>query len=376
MEKPQNYGRQRLTRIIFVQPHLRFGGAERQTVLVANHLAAMGHEIHVVLHCAAGGLTSELSSAVRVHDLRLESHIGSAVIARRLYGVLKSIPASLVIVKLWSSILASALIDGNRGVRHHVFNYCEDLDPTDHAKYIRFGAVKQWLIGRIFNRRANLSANTYTVAKSMVSVYGLKCMPVVIPSTVDVGLVNSLAVQTPSEFGPGTHILSVGSLIRRKGLDITLAALLEINRPLTWHILGDGPLNDNFRQFRDERGLLTIRLHEGTTNPYRFMAAADILVHSARSEAWGIVLLESIALGTPVLAADAIGPEEMHSVLGTNERIMRTYPVGDSRILSQVLEEMLNTKAPSLLEMQTYISRFSVEHAARSWLLRAEELLR
>lgn len=364
-----------MTRIAFLQPHLRFGGAERQTVIVANHLAAEGHEIHVILHRGGEGLADELSDAVRVHDLGLESHLATADVARRLHKTLKTIPPALVVVKLWSSILACAMIDGLPGVRHHVFNYCEDLDPRDHAKYIRLGKLKQRMIGWIFNHREHLSANTQTVANSMVDVYQLGQRPTIIPSTVDIERTNYLAQREPMKPKEGIHLVSVSSLIRRKGLEVTQKALLQINKPIEWHVVGEGPLKAELQAFEDSRGLLKITVHGGQSNPYPQMANADLLVHSARSEAWGIVLLEAMALGTPVLAADAIGPAEMQSRLGDRPDIMRTYPIGDATMLAQEIAEMIDQDIPSKSEMQGYISKFSLDGAASMWVERAKELL-
>lgn len=363
-----------MARIIFLQPHLRFGGAERQTVIVANYLASQGHEIHVILHRGGQGLASEISDGVIVHDLGLESHLATADVARRLYVVLRRIPPALVIVKLWSSILACAMVDRLPGARHHVYNYCEDLDPTDHAEYIRFGRAKQNLIGWIFNHRQHISANTQTVADSMVDVYRLRTRPAIIPSTVDIAKTNDLVASAAVDFGLGQHIVSVSSLIRRKGLDITRDALLSIDRPLHWHIVGEGPLREELDAFHDPRGLLTITAHGGHSNPYPFMAAADLLVHSARSEAWGIVLLESMAVGTPVLAADAIGPDEMHRALGDRDDIMRTYPVGDSAALAAGVVAMLDGVVAPAEEMIDYIRPFSMQSAAEMWVQRAERL--
>ncbi|MFF8187448.1 glycosyltransferase [Microbacterium sp. NPDC016588] len=365
-----------MARIIFLQPHLRFGGAERQTVIVSNYLASQGHEIHLILHHGGEGLASEVSDLVQVHDLGLESHLATADVARRLHRVLTQIPPALVIVKLWSSILACAMVDVLPGARHHVYNYCEDLDPTDHAEYIRFGRTKQKLISWIFNHREHLSANTQTVADSMVDVYRLRRRPAIIPSTVDIDRTNELATTDPVDFGPGTHIVSVSSLIRRKGLDVTRDALLSIDRPLHWHVVGEGPLREELDGFVDPRGLLTVTAHGGHTNPYRFMSAADLLVHSARSEAWGIVLLESMAVGTPVLAADAIGPKEMHEALGDRDDIMRTYPVGDSSALATMTVEMFDGQPAARQEMVDYIRPFSMQRAAEMWVERTDRLVR
>lgn len=366
-----------MSSFVFVQPHLRFGGAERQTVLVANALVARGHSVHVVLHSGGGGLRGGLRPEVTVHVLGLESHLLTVEVARRLHGVLRRIPRSLVVVKLWSSILACALIDRRAGVAHHVYNYCEDLDPTDHAEFIRFGAVKQRLVGRVFRSRPHLSANTDTVAGSMEQVYGLARRPEVIPSTVDpVAIRSSLATSDVPEPDVFT-VISVGSLIHRKGLDVTLAALERLGRRVHWRIVGEGPLAARFAAHHDPNGLLSITVEGGHAEPYGLMAASDVLVHSARSEAWGIVLLEALAVGTPVIAADSIGPAEMQRRLGDRPDLLELVPVGDVDALRERLAARATSTAdrPSVDDCADHIRLVTIDHAVRLWEGRAARLL-
>ncbi|WP_175415869.1 glycosyltransferase [Curtobacterium sp. SGAir0471] len=360
---------------IFVQPHLRFGGAERQTVNVANRLAENGHRVTVILHSGGGGLVPLLRPNVAVLVLGVESHAATVDVARRLHAVLRALPRSLVIVKLWSSILACAMIDRSRSVAHHVFNYCEDLDPTDHAEYIRFGRLKQRLIGSVFRARPLLSANTHTVADAMTDVYGLDHRPAVIPSTVDPVAIRSAAAASPCERDDAFTVVSVGSLIRRKGLDVTLAALEGLGVPVHWRVVGAGPLSDELARYRDPRGLLRVSVEGAHAEPYSFIAAADVLVHSARSEAWGIVLLEALAVGTPVLAASTIGPSEMQSLLGVRNDLLELFENGSAADLQARLRARLHTPRPALDDCDAYIEPVTLNHAVTRWERRAHDLL-
>lgn len=360
-----------MSSFVFVQPHLRFGGAERQTVIVSNALVARGHRVTVVLHTAVGGLTATLDPRVELIELGLESHLMTVEVARRLLRVLRQLPSSFVVVKLWSSILAVAMIDRLPALRHHVFNYCEDLDPRDHATYITLGRLKQHLVGRVFRSRPLLSANTGTVAASMVDVYGLASRPAVIPSTIDPSDVRRAAVAAPTERDAVFTVVSVGSIIPRKGLDVTLQALERLEAPVRWRVVGEGPLATDLERRSRASDRVRIELEGGRADPYGVMAAADVLVHSARSEAWGIVLLEAMAVGTPVIAADAIGPAEMRHALGDRPDLLRTVPVGDVPALSRAVETARLAPRPPLADFDAYVSPFTIETAVALWEDRA-----
>lgn len=364
-----------MSSFVFIQPHLRFGGAERQTVNIANSLVERGHRVTVVLHSGGGGLVPTLRPEVELRVLGLENHLATPVVARRLLGVLRQLPRSLVIVKLWSSILACAMIDRRAGADHHVYNYCEDLDPRDHASYIALGRAKQHLIGRIFRSRRHLSANTDTVASSMVEVYRLDREPVVIPSTIDPPAVRALANAAPRGRRDVFTVVSVGSLIPRKGLDRTWDALRGLERDVHWRIVGEGPLAHELSALRHRSDRVRVTLEGGHANPYGYMAASDVLVHGARSEAWGIVLLEAMAVGTPVVATGAIGPVEMQAALGDRPDLLQITAPDDGTALRRAVERAASTPRPDLASFDAYIAPFSVGRATELWEARAAQLL-
>ena len=106
-------------------------------------------------------------------------------------------------------------------------------------------------------------------------------------------------------------LLMVGSGFRTKGLDraiTALAALPEILRVKT-RLLVVG--QDNPRAFarQAEKQGLADRVHicSGRSDIPCLMHAADLLVHPARSELAGHVLIEAMAAGLPVLVSDVCG---------------------------------------------------------------------
>lgn len=361
--------------IVSVQPHLRFGGSERQSVLLANELNRRNVETAVIEFSSGGGLEAMLERDVTLIDLGMESHALLPVVAGRLYRTLRTLPPSLVILKLWSALLAGFMIE--RYLPQHRFVYAEDLDPTNHADFTRLGKLKQALIRQIFTRRDAVTANTFAVRDSMMKVYGLTTLPQVISSAVDIETldrVDPLVVDTPqynflASASEGVlRVVSVGSLIPRKGLQVTRDALAGIGFPVRWVILGEGPQLDEIQGWSTES--LEICALGGLPRPFDIVREGDLLIHSAWSEAFGIVVLEALGVGTPVICSETIGGREIASRLGKDERLLSTFPVGDVGALRDVVlraKEALHDRKP-LADFRRYIEPYSLAYTADAWI--------
>lgn len=208
----------------------------------------------------------------------------------------------------------------------------------------------------------------------MRSQYGLNKPIAVISSVVEPDLVRTKAAEAvvPDVFtSDKLNVVSVGSLIERKGLRETLEGLRKCDQPVRWHVVGEGPLRD-FLSSQSTEGV-EIVLHGGTPNPYGLMKAADVMVHGAVSEAFGIVLLEAMAVGTPVLAADSIGPSEMQGVLGRDETFLELYSRSDSSSLAEALNNQLRTRTTWQIDAADYVRPYVLDSTVRAWMARAEE---
>ena len=369
-------------RIVSVQPHLRYGGSERQSVLLANELSQRGVDNVVVEFSSGGGLEQLLDPRVELISLGMESHLLLPVVAQRLYLALRGMPPSLVILKLWSALLAGFMIE-NR-LPQHRFVYTEDLDPSTHSQYTRLGTFKQKLIKNIFTHRREITANTYAVRDSMVQVYGLSNMPQVISSAVDFEMLDQVderAESTPHyEFIASApagvlKVVSVGSLISRKGLDVTKEALQSAGLPVKWLIIGEGPLMSEIEHW--STGQLEVRALGGLPRPFDVVRHCDLLVHSAKSEAFGIVVLEALGVGTPVISSETIGGTEIASTLGSDARFLQTYPVGDVQVLRQLVAGRKDVAMDDVTvgDFRRYIEPYSLKHTADAWVEYAQRAL-
>jgi glycosyltransferase involved in cell wall biosynthesis len=95
----------------------------------------------------------------------------------------------------------------------------------------------------------------------------------------------------------------------------------------------------------------------------------DLLVHSSQSEAFGLVVLEALALGVPVIAADAIGPIEIQEHLGMNDAL-RLVPVGDPQALAIEITQFNKSKGgkDASEELAAYVKPYSISMTVEQWV--------
>lgn len=96
------------------------------------------------------------------------------------------------------------------------------------------------------------------------------------------------------------NLIAIGRLVPQKGFDILLQALKHIEIPnLETHIIGDGPLFGELNS-----GQPSVKFHGYQKDIKPYLASAGIFVCPSRWEGLGLVLVEAMAAGVPVVASD------------------------------------------------------------------------
>jgi len=102
------------------------------------------------------------------------------------------------------------------------------------------------------------------------------------------------------------RLLVIGSLIKRKGIDLLLLALAQSGiSGVEVVIVGDGPERESLALLSSQLGLHAVIEFAGAQPPHRvpeYLAACDLLVFPSRSEGRPNVVLEAMAAGRPVVA--------------------------------------------------------------------------
>ncbi|RRR97724.1 glycosyltransferase family 4 protein [Glycomyces terrestris] len=127
--------------------------------------------------------------------------------------------------------------------------------------------------------------------------------------------------------------LSVAALNERKRIDYLLEAFRrcrEEDPGLTLTLAGDGKLRANLEALAEELGLSGSVEFLGSVDPAEvpaLMAAHDLFVHTSRHETFGVVVVEALAAGTPVLVSRCGGSDQV--LRGIEDAAGRLYDVDD-----------------------------------------------
>jgi glycosyltransferase involved in cell wall biosynthesis len=197
----------------------------------------------------------------------------------------------------------------------------------------------------------------------------------VVPNAVDAKLV-ALRSLIPDEGAVSAHsdpvFVNVARHARQKNLPLLLRAFrayLDEGGSGTLVLVGAGPDTDELRKLASELGLGANVVFRGSLmNPFPQVAAATAFVLSSEEEGFGLVLVEAMALGVPVISTDCPGgPRE---ILRDGQAGL-LVPPGNERALAQALRRIATDAAlrSSLSSAgRERAADFSPSTVSRTWL--------
>ena len=159
---------------------------------------------------------------------------------------------------------------------------------------------------------------------------------VVIPNAVDpADFTRSTVPLSPPEHYP---IGFIGRLDPVKRVTDLVEAVCPIGRHVTLDIFGDGPDRENIERRIEGAGADTVTLRGIIRRPQEVLPGMGLLVLPSEAEGFGLVLIEAMAAGVPVVATDAPGIRDVvqHEVNGL------LVPVGAPAALTAAIERVIS----------------------------------
>lgn len=218
------------------------------------------------------------------------------------------------------------------------------------------GGFERWLqrtsFGRLYPFADKLIVTSEGVADDTAAYTGLAREHIeVVPSPVvpDSLLSAELAKPDHAWFGDNQPplIVSVGELGARKDFQTLLRGFARLRKTRACHlmILGRGKQKDELEQLASELGVADdVEFPGFVDSPYAYLAHADLFAFTSRWEGLGFVIIEALAVGTPVVSTDCpSGPAE---ILHGGE-YGALISVGDDEALTKAMVDTLDHPLPA-----------------------------
>jgi len=318
-------------RIVMYIHNLSGGGAERIWAVVASGLASLGHDVLLVTDSAADENLALLDPAVRTEVLG-GSHL---VTVARLAAVLRrerpdialsAVSGSnfkLALAKL-AAVSSTPIVISYHGFWEHRTGWLGWL-----------GCASMGLLSRLAARtiavsdglRDHLVARWRASASRTIRIYN------------PIGVAKAPPVDRDSLMTREELVLCVGRLIDDKDVGNVLRAFARLDRPnARLLILGEGPERPRLEALVERLGIADrVSMPGYVPEPWAYYAKARCLVHGAKQEAFGNIIVEALAYGLPVVATACPGPSE---ILG-HGRFGAVVPIGDDKALADALKAAL-----------------------------------
>ena len=238
------------------------------------------------------------------------------------------------------------------------------------------GAFERWLqrtsIARLYPFADRIVVPSVGAADDMASYTGLnRGLIQVLPSPVVPESLFDTAIPRPQH--PWFHdptsplILGAGELGSRKDFETLLRgfALLRTKRRCRLMIIGRGRGRDRLHALAEALGIAEdFALPGFIAEPYPYLAHADLFAFTSRWEGLGFVLIEALALGTPVVSTDCpSGPSEILQA----GRYGRLIPVGDEAALADAMAATLHAPLPAE-QLKEAARPYAIETATDAYL--------
>lgn len=187
-------------------------------------------------------------------------------------------------------------------------------------------------------------------------------------NSIDISLFHPL-----DKIGNQLRISMIGSLVDKKGQALAIETLSELRkRGIDIHLdlLGEGPDRHKLESLVEEYELNDkIHIHGNVDHPEFILNNSFLYIHTAKYEPFGLVILEAMACGLPVVCTDGKGNRDLIQEGANGFMVWERDP----KLLADKIELLIND-VEKRKEMGIYARKFSEDFGIEQYVNKLIEL--
>lgn len=352
---------QRKAKIAFLTPVAGSGGVQKVVTNLVNGLVSKGWPVDVICADAANGL-QDLDSRANLLDMGIVSTHGDLKLIKGFLRIRAAIRDGG-----YSVLVTAPGFAGQTGILA-----CRDL-PTKVIVMVDNKLSLLDELGGLHKLQLKVAQLLYPKAEAVVAAHdsALSDLRRILPGGSGADLVRiyhpliPVNVDDLSDIEPAVGlpvdrpvITAAGRLVEEKDFETLLRAFALVRKTSSAEliILGDGPLRDCLKKLAFELGIAEFVRFEGMVdNVYSYFSRSSVFVLSSKREAFGNVIIEALACGTPCVATRCAsgGPQE---ILADGE-YGRLVDVGDVNAMAAAILEYVDGLDTNSVQADKLINR-------------------
>ena len=228
-----------------------------------------------------------------------------------------------------------------------------------------YAPLQRWLI----RRADSIIGTTPVYLKESPYLQEVQDKTVAVPIGIEPVTFNEELAQHWKDRYPGKKlVLSIGRLVPYKGYPYLISAARQLGPDYQVLIVGDGPIRESLEndiRINGVEGIVKLLGYVEDNEAHALLAACDVFVLSSvmKTEAFGIVQIEAMSLGKPVIATKI--PESGVSWVNADGVSGLNVPVRDATALAEAIRRICSDDSLHQVLAQgarnRYLKSFTIE---------------